>query len=105
MQGRLSTGLHRNIECLGKGRPADGVLAETRGERARVYSTQDLRSQIAGGMPDTFQWPPVGLPEGYYPLLAKGDRAFCQENSTIIGHGSISLEEVLVPFVKIERSV
>lgn len=96
---------HGNIECQGKGRPADGVLAETRGERARVYSTQDLRSQIAIGMPDTFQWPPVGLPEGYYPLLAKGHGAFCQENSTIIGHGGISLEEVLVPFVKIERSV
>lgn len=95
---------HGNIECQGKGRPADGMLAETRGERARVYSTRDLRSQIADGIPDTFQWPPVGLPEGYYPLLVKGYGAFCRENN-IIGHGSISLEEVLVPFVKIERSV
>ncbi|MDL2279496.1 BREX-3 system phosphatase PglZ [Desulfovibrio sp. OttesenSCG-928-G11] len=96
---------HGNIECRGKGRPADGILAESRGERARVYPTPELRSQIAGGLPDTFQWPPVGLPDGYYPLLAKGQDAFCQENSTIVGHGSISLEEVLVPFVKIERSV
>ena len=96
---------HGNIECQGKGRPADGILAEARGERARVYPTQELRSQIAGGLSETLQWPPVGLPEGYYPLLAKGHDAFCQENSTTVGHGSISLEEVLVPFVKIERRV
>lgn len=96
---------HGNIECQGRGRPADGILAEARGERARVYSAQELRSQIACGLPNTFQWPPVGLPEGYYPLLAKGHEAFCQENNTIVGHGGISLEEVLVPFVKIERSM
>ena len=96
---------HGNIECRGQGRPADGVLAEARGERARVYPAQDLREQIARGLPDAFPWPPVGLPEGYYPLLAKKRDAFCLENSTIIGHGGISLEEVIVPFVKIERSV
>lgn len=96
---------HGNIECQGRGRPADGILAEARGERARVYSAQELRSQIACGLSDTFPWPPVGLPEGYYPLLARGREAFCQENNMIVGHGGISLEEVLVPFVKIERSM
>ncbi len=94
---------HGNIECRGRGRPADGILAEARGERTRVYSTEELRAQSAGNVPDTFQWPPVGLPEGYYPLLATGQDAFCPEKNTIVGHGSISLEEVLVPFVKIER--
>lgn len=96
---------HGNIECRGRGRPADGILAEARGERARVYPAYDLRSQTARGLPNTFEWPPVGLPEGYYPLLAKSCDAFSQEGVTLVGHGGISLEEVLVPFVKIERSV
>lgn len=94
---------HGNIESKGQGRPADGILAESRGERVRVYQTQELRSQIASSLPDALQWPPIGLPEGYYPLLAKDYNAFCQKDTTIVGHGSISLEEIIVPFVKIER--
>lgn len=96
---------HGNIESKGQGRPVDGIFAESRGERVRVYQTQELRSQIASSLPDVFQWPPIGLPEGYYPLLAKGYNAFCQKDTTIVGHGSISLEEILVPLVKIERRV
>jgi hypothetical protein len=38
---------HGNIECRGKGRPSEGVIAETRGERVRVYPTPELRSQVA----------------------------------------------------------
>lgn len=95
---------HGNIECQGRGRPADGVLAEARGERVRVYPTEELRSQVAKSLPDTLEWPSVGLPEGYYPLLAKNSDAFCQNGTTLVGHGGIALEEVIVPFVKIERN-
>ncbi|CAM5594274.1 hypothetical protein SSTU70S_03603 [Stutzerimonas stutzeri] len=35
---------HGNIQCEGKGRPSEGVIAETRGERVRVYPTPELRA-------------------------------------------------------------
>ena len=46
-------------------------------------------------------WPPVGLPVDYLPLLAPGRFAFVPEGKRTIGHGGISLEEIIVPFVEI----
>jgi hypothetical protein len=90
---------HGNIECQGKGRPSEGVIAETRGERVRIYPTPELRASI--GMSYTFarEWQPVGLPPDYYPLIAEGSDAFIKEDEVIVGHGGISIEEVIVPLV------
>lgn len=94
---------HGNKACRGIGRPADGVLAETRGERMRIYPTQALCESAATTLPDSHIWKPVGLPSGQYPLLAGHDTAFTQMGATLVGHGGVSLEEVIVPFIKIER--
>ena len=100
---------HGNIECHGMGRPADKGLSNSRGERARVYASEKLRAQVArswsgGEGSGVLEWKPDGLPDGYYPLLATGYGAFAQEGAAMVSHGGISLEEVIVPFVKIERS-
>ena len=63
---------HGNIECESKGRPSEVVIAETRGERVRVYPTQELRSQVAASLTLAYEWQPVGLPENYFPLIAGG---------------------------------
>ena len=89
---------HGNIECRGQGRIAEGVLAESRGERVRIYSTPELMPADKGET-----WPPIGLPEDYYPLLAKERSAFITSGSVTVAHGGASLEEVIVPFVKFER--
>ena len=94
---------HGNIQCEGKGRPSEGVIAETRGERTRVYPTPELRARVAGAFPFAHEWQPVGLPAGYFPLVACGRDAFVTPGNTIVGHGGISLEEVIVPLVKFER--
>lgn len=94
---------HGNIECEGKGRPAEGVIAETRGERVRVYPTPELRSQVASTFTFAHEWPPVGLPPDYFPLVASGRDAFVKPGSSIVGHGGIAIEEVIVPLVKFER--
>jgi hypothetical protein len=94
---------HGNIQCEGKGRPSEGVIAETRGERVRVYPTPELRSQVAGAFPFAHEWQPVGLPAGYFPLVARGRDAFVSSGDAIVGHGGVAIEEVIVPFVKIER--
>lgn len=94
---------HGNIQCEGKGRPSEGVIAETRGERVRVYPTPELRSQVAGAFPFAHEWQPVGLPADYFPLVAGGRGAFVNPGEAIVGHGGVAIEEVIVPLVKFER--
>jgi len=94
---------HGNIQCDGKGRPSEGVIAETRGERVRVYPTPELRSQVAGAFPFAHEWQPVGLPADYFPLVASGRDAFVNPGEAIVGHGGVAIEEVIVPLVKFER--
>jgi len=94
---------HGNIECEGRGRPSEGVIAETRGERARIYPTSELRSQVASAFPFAHEWPQIGLPAGYFPLVSGGRDAFINPEDSTVSHGGVSIEEVIVPLVKFER--
>jgi hypothetical protein len=119
---------HGNIEAKGAGRPAEGAVADLRGERVRVYSDPRLRAKVKAaidsrlpwrspsGQPtavqnsnpavlslESLEWPSVGLPEDYLALIAPPRAAFVRESETLVGHGGISVEELLVPFVQIER--
>lgn len=96
---------HGNIQCEGKGRPSEGVIAETRGERVRVYPTPELRAQVAGAFPFAYEWQPVGLPADYFPMVAGGRDAFVNPGDAIVGHGGVAIEEVIVPLVKFERRI
>jgi hypothetical protein len=94
---------HGNIECAGKGRPSEGVIAETRGERARIYPTPELRSQVAEAFAFSEELQPIGLPPGYFPLVAGGRSAFVTPGGSIVAHGGVAIEEVIVPLVRFER--
>jgi hypothetical protein len=94
---------HGNIEAVGCGRPAEGAVVDVRGERARVYPDQALRAQVVARFPNAIEWPSHGLPEDYLPLLAPGRAAFVRAGDRIVGHGGMALEELIVPFIHIER--
>ncbi|MCW2238226.1 BREX-3 system phosphatase PglZ [Azospirillum canadense] len=93
---------HGNVEASGIGRPSEGAIAEERGERVRTYSSQLLREQMMKACPTAVQWAPVGLPADYLPLLARGRDAFVPAGEVVVGHGGASIEEVIVPFIRIE---
>ena len=93
---------HGNIEAIGSGRPKEGALADVRGERVRVYSNERLRRHIAETVPAAAPWPGDGLPPRYLPLLAPDRRAFVLEGERVVAHGGVCLEEVVVPFVRVE---
>ena len=99
----LLTSDHGNIEAKGFGVPKEGVLAEKRGERVRVYSDHLLRSMNKTGYEETIEWPCIGLPSTYLPLIAGKRYAFVYEGKTIVGHGGLSIEEIIVPLIEIER--
>ena len=94
---------HGNIEAEGCGRPSEGAIADVRGERARIYSDDVLRSTVHERFPDAIAWPAIGLPEDYLALLAPARSAFVREGERVVGHGGASLEEVVVPWVRIEQ--
>jgi hypothetical protein len=94
---------HGNIEAKGCGRPAEGAVADLRGERVRVFSDAGLREKVKERFPSSLEWPPVGLPEDYLPLIAPTRRAFVNEKHRIVSHGGLSVEELIVPLIQIER--
>ena len=94
---------HGNIEAVGMGGPKEGSIADIKGERVRVYPDPALRAQVKKKFPNSLEWPPVGLPEGFYPLIAKSRNAFISKGRRTVAHGGITVEEVIVPFVEVKR--
>ena len=94
---------HGNIEAIGYGRPSEGVIADLRGERARIYPDSLLRSKIKERFQNAIEWPTLGLPDDFLPLLAPDRLAFIAEGNRIVAHGGISIEELIVPLIRVEK--
>lgn len=92
---------HGNVEGIGIGKPNVGAIADERGERVHVFPHALTRENVHKEYPGTLVWPPIGLPDDYLPLLPPGRGAFIHEGTHVVGHGGISLEEVIVPFVQV----
>ncbi|MGG1535053.1 BREX-3 system phosphatase PglZ [Brevibacillus agri] len=95
---------HGNKESKGVGRTNDGTLPETRGERVRVYRDVVLRDQAAVQY-SSKRWSGTGLPDDYYVLIAQSGEAFVREGEIVVSHGGASIEEVIVPFVHIQKKI
>jgi hypothetical protein len=95
---------HGNIDAAGCGRVSEGAIADLRGERARAYPTALLRKQVKADFPDAIEWPPIGLPNNFLPLLAPDRQAFVKKGERVVSHGGISVEELIVPFIRIEQT-
>lgn len=93
---------HGNKACVGSGRISDGVLIDTQGQRVMIYDDHTLYEERAEAW-SVIKWPNTGLPNDVYPLFAQRDEAFVREGERVVSHGGISLEEVIVPFVKVSR--
>ncbi len=96
---------HGNIEARGCGSPSEGVIAEFRGSRVRIYPDRSLRSRIKERFRDAIEWEAIGLPEDFLPLLAPDRMAFVREGEKIVGHGGLSIEELIVPLIHIRPHI
>ncbi|ENT5164053.1 TPA: BREX-3 system phosphatase PglZ [Pseudomonas aeruginosa] len=92
---------HGNAEALGIGRPNQGVATELRGERVRTYRSETMIAETAATIPDSFRLDIAGLPANFMPLFAGGRGAFVPKGDQVVVHGGMSLEELIVPFVKV----
>jgi hypothetical protein len=93
---------HGNTNAEGVGRINEGVLVDQKGERVRIYSEETLYKHSAEQIP-SLKWSNIGLPSNYHVLLSPYGKAFVTKGKKIVTHGGISIEEVIVPFVKVER--
>jgi len=104
----ILTADHGNVECEGAGRISEGVMAETRGERVRIYENEELRSKAKQKLDaNMIEWPSTkaGLPNNVFPLIISGNGAFVTKGENIVGHGGISIHEVIVPLVVISKHI
>jgi hypothetical protein len=93
---------HGNAFGRGFGKPDVGETAEQRGERAHIFRHKTFRDTLAPGYPGAIEWPAIGLPEDYFPLIAPYGTCFLPEGKEAVSHGGVTLEEVVVPFVRID---
>lgn len=92
---------HGNAEATGIGRINQGVSADLRGERARTYRNEATIAETAKANPDTLRVDVPGLPADFMPLFAQGRGAFVPKGDQVVVHGGMSLEELIVPFVRV----
>jgi hypothetical protein len=93
---------HGNIEANGRGSlQNEKKLAELRGERVRIYSYKDLRSQTAHNYTGAIEWNSLSLPDDFLPLFAPSKGAFIKPGERVVAHGGISVEELIVPYIRI----
>lgn len=93
---------HGNVDATGIGRLNQGVLSEIRGERVRVYRSADLASSVPAEL-DTFRFDLPGLPVDFLPVYPKGRGAFTGVGDRVVAHGGMSVEELIVPFIRITQ--
>lgn len=92
---------HGNVEAVGQGKPNQGVASELRGERVRTYRAEALAAESAAANPNTYRLDVAGLPANFLTLFAGGRTAFMPAGEPAVVHGGVSVEELLVPFIKI----
>lgn len=89
---------HGNLEAEPLGRIQEGLAVEAAGVRVRWYANATLRE---GARAEGIAWDPPGLPEGAcYPLFAPGRSGYFSGDVRVT-HGGISLDEVIVPLVRV----
>ncbi|MEI7990334.1 MAG: BREX-3 system phosphatase PglZ, partial [Chloroflexota bacterium] len=95
---------HGHVEALGMGQPSEGLLAQTRGKRARIYNDQRAAIHVKNVFEDTLLWQHDGiLPDDLSVLMPLGRKAFAPSGEMVVTHGGVTLDEVLVPFVQIKK--
>ena len=93
---------HGNTCCLGCGSlKRTGVETETKSKRMLVLKDfADVSDDLADRM---MVYPGYYMDKSFQYLICKGNTSFDNKNEIVMTHGGITLEEVIVPFVKIRR--
>ncbi|CCJ33848.1 BREX-3 system phosphatase PglZ [Caloramator australicus] len=92
---------HGNISAIGQGNVKEGVLLETLSSRIAVYEN-DLKNIYLNDK-KIIEWIGTGLPNEYNYIICDNNYSFYKDGESILSHGGISFEEVIVPFARIKH--
>lgn len=93
---------HGNKESFGIGRPKGmGVEVETKSQKMMIIKDYAEIEELVEKY-KLLEYPAYYLPRDYSYLLSRDEEALALEGARIMSHGGISIEEVIVPFIKIE---
>jgi hypothetical protein len=90
---------HGNTQTLGIGRHRFGVEVETKSKRMAVL--KDFAEETDFLRENTVRFPGTYLDKGYQYYICKGGTSFDNKGDEVMTHGGISVDEVIVPFIKI----
>lgn len=91
---------HGNISTIGQGNIKEGVLLDNLSSRVAIYHKDfdmDVLSDVKAA-----KFIGSNFLKDYNYIMAEGNYSFIKEGQTAISHGGISIEEVVVPFVRIK---
>lgn len=95
---------HGHVEATGFGQPSEGLPAQTRGKRARIYMDRLAALRVQNAFTDTILWDNDGLlPEQMSALMPARREAFAPDGEVVVTHGGISIDETIVPFIQITK--
>ena len=93
---------HGNTLCRGIGKaPQTGVVTATKSRRMMVLKNiadKEMLFQKYG----MIEFPKAYLPKEYDYLVCKARESFDNKGQTVMSHGGITIDEVIVPFIKIK---
>lgn len=93
---------HGHVETTTIGNPKGiGVELETKSKRALILKDFADYEKIIEDF-EMIDYPPYYLPKDYKYLLCQYNSSLGIKEFTSVSHGGISIEEVIVPFIKIE---
>jgi hypothetical protein len=89
---------HGNLESLPSGRVYEGLLVDHAGRRARSYANPTARDAARA---EGIVWDPPALPPNAPSFLFAPDRTAYISGGVQVVHGGLSIDEVIVPFVRV----
>ncbi|WP_207652642.1 PglZ domain-containing protein [Anaerovirgula multivorans] len=93
---------HGNKEALGIGKPkGTGVEVETKSQRMMILKDYASKESLKE-MYHLREYPGYYLPKEYNYLICEDEEALAYQGDTIMSHGGISVEEVIVPFIRVK---
>lgn len=95
---------HGHVEALGMGQPQEGVQAVSRSKRARLYNDGTLARASQARFPNTILWHNDDLlPADLWVVIPQGRRAFDTAGATVVSHGGVTIDEMIVPLITITQ--
>ncbi len=91
---------HGNTSCRGIGAIRTGVEVESKAKRMLILKDfADISSEVTA---NTVEYPKYYLDKNYKYLICNTGVSFDSKNSDVMTHGGITIDEVIVPFIKIK---